>query len=180
MPAGAHAGGPGSGGTPAVRVRRAGPDDLAALRELEEHFAGDRFGPRQLRHLTTRANAAVWLAWDPSGRPLGDAIVLFRHDDADARLYSLVVRPDARGRGVATALLDEAEADAEARGAEGVRLEVREDNGAALRLYARRGYVTIGRRERYYHDGATALRMRRRLRPGGEPPGQRSPDADAD
>jgi len=130
---------------------------------LEAHFPSDRLGRRQVRHLLTRAHAEAWVA-EVGGRIVGDAVVLFRRGFDAARLYSLVVAPEARGHGVGAALLDAAERGAARRGCVSVRLEVREDNDAALRLYARHGYASVGRVDLYYHDGADAVRMRKRLR----------------
>ena len=50
-----------------------------------------------------------------------------------------------------------------------VLLEVRQSNGAAQRLYARHGFVTIGRRRRYYQappEDAVVMRLTLRPRPG--------------
>lgn len=50
-----------------------------------------------------------------------------------------------------------------------VLLEVRQSNEAAQRLYARHGFVTIGRRRRYYQappEDAVVMRLTLRPRPG--------------
>ena len=148
----------------AVRVRPARAADLEELAGLEQLFPGDRLDSRQLRHLVTRANAAVLVA-EEAGEIVGDAVALFRRNSRGARLFTLAVAPEARGRGVARALLDEVEAEARARGCGDVRREVREDNAAAIGLYRSRGYRDAGRAEGYYEDGATALRMRLELGP---------------
>jgi ribosomal protein S18 acetylase RimI-like enzyme len=44
-----------------------------------------------------------------------------------------------------------------------MRLEVRPDNRAAVALYERRGYRPFARTERYYEDGAPAVRFRKSL-----------------
>lgn len=147
----------------AVRVRRAELADLDDVAALEAHFPSDRLSRRQLRHLLTRAHAEAWVA-EVGGRIVGDAVVLFRRGFDAARLYSLVVAPDSRGHGVGSALLRAAERGAAERGCVSVRLEVREDNDAARRLYLRHGYEVVGHADVYYHDGADALRMRKRLR----------------
>ena len=58
------------------------------------------------------------------------------------------------------------EADAAARGCAEMRLEVASLNVAAVALYAKLGYVVFDRREGYYNDGDTALRMRKGLTAG--------------
>lgn len=146
-----------------MKVRPARPADLDGLVELEQAFPTDRLSRRQWRHMLTRAHAAVWVAEDGSGRLEGDAIVTFRRGFDGARLYSLVVAPDARGSGVGRALLEAAERSARERGCVSLRLEVREDNQPALALYHRHGFELVGTSEHFYGDGGTALRMRKRL-----------------
>jgi ribosomal-protein-alanine N-acetyltransferase len=57
----------------------------------------------------------------------------------------------------------EALAAARARGAAAMFLEVAAGNTPALALYAREGFAEVGRRRRYYADGADALVLRRDL-----------------
>lgn len=154
-------------GGPSIVVRRGEPSDVDGLLALEAAFPTDRLSRGSLRHLLTRAHADVWVAED-EGRAIGDAVVLYRRGYDTARLYSLVVAHDQRGRGVGTALLAAAEEGATGRGCVSLRLEVRADNDGARRLYERSGYVVVGREKRFYGDGEDALRMRKRLR--GTPP----------
>ncbi len=62
----------------------------------------------------------------------------------DAQIVSIAVQPDARGRGVAHALVTEALAYLRASGAREVRLEVQPDNHEARRVYERLGFVERG------------------------------------
>jgi len=147
----------------AARPRVALPDDVPGLAALELRcFAGDRLSARQYRHHVRSPSAAVLLV--PGGRgPLGCAVLFFRRGTAVARLYSIAVDPEARGRGIGATLLRAAEAAARARGASVLRLEVRKDNAVALRLYGGSGYQRIGERAGYYEDGADAWRYERAL-----------------
>lgn len=68
-------------------------------------------------------------------------------DAADAgivNLFQMWVAPEARGRGAASALVDEALSWARAIGARLVRLGVVVDNQAAIRLYLRKGFRNTG------------------------------------
>jgi [ribosomal protein S18]-alanine N-acetyltransferase len=68
----------------------------------------------------------------------------------ELHVTTLAVRPERRRRGYARALLEAAlGAFPEARR---VHLEVRPTNEPAISLYQRRGFVTTGRRRRYYGD----------------------------
>lgn len=143
-------------------ARRATLRDLPALVELEQHFPGDRLSRRKLRYLLLKARADLWV-YEESDEVLGSAVVLYRQDSPGARLYSLIVHPATRGRGVAAALLDHAEQAALERGCTLMRLEVREDNQAAIRLYDKHGYQVAGRTANYYQDHSSAIRMRKVL-----------------
>jgi GNAT superfamily N-acetyltransferase len=66
-------------------------------------------------------------------------------DDAGiVNLFQMWVAPEARGRGVAAALLDEALAWARSIGARLVQLGVVCDNSAAVQLYTRAGFRKVG------------------------------------
>jgi len=162
--AGTGDGSPGETGT--AVVRRAGRADLEVLTELEKSFPGDRLARGSLARLLGRDSAQLWVA-EAGGRVIGDAVVLFRKGFASARLYSLVVRPESRGHGVARALLAQAEEGARERGAVAMRLEVREDNGPAIALYRTCGYEVVGRTAEYYQDHSNALRMQKAFASGG-------------
>lgn len=147
-----------------VRLRLAVPSDVSALMAMEALFPSDQMQARNLRRLLHAPSARVWLADDArSGVSLGSLILLFRRGGRWARVYSLVVVPAARGRGIAQQLVACAEAAALAAGCFGLRLEVRVDNHAARALYARLGYLEVDMLPGYYDDGADGLRLARRF-----------------
>jgi ribosomal-protein-alanine N-acetyltransferase len=101
-----------------------------------------------------------WL--DPHG-----GMILARVAGDEAEVLTLAVIPEIRRQGVGTRLLDAAMSLAGSRGARAVFLEVSTGNAAAIDLYARAGFIPVGRRRRYYADGTDALVLRRVLsRPG--------------
>lgn len=146
-----------------VRVRRAVAGDLAALVALEEaSFVGDRLSRAQYRrHLDS--DSALVLAASVSGQLLGSAVLFFRKGSQVARLYSLATQREARGRGVGGALLDAAARQARQRGCHALRLEVRADNAAAIRLYEKHGYQRSGQLTAYYEDGGDGWRYEKAL-----------------
>jgi [ribosomal protein S18]-alanine N-acetyltransferase len=148
--------------TQPLTIRRATLEDMEVLLELEQLFPGDRIKRSSFKHFLTKAKADVWIARE-NGVTLGDAVVLYRQGSGSARLYSVVVSPKARGKGIGAKLLARCEEAAKERGCITLRLEVREDNNAAISLYRSRGYDLIGRTDDYYEDGGAALRMRKRL-----------------
>jgi ribosomal-protein-alanine acetyltransferase len=149
--------------TAAFRIRRGMPTDLPALLALERgSFTTDHLSPRQYRQHLNSPTALVLVAADGAGL-LGTAIVFFRRETDLARLYSIAVADGARGRGIGEALLTAVERAARRRGAARMRLEVRQDNAAAMRLYERRGYARFAERAGYYEDGGDAWRYEKKL-----------------
>jgi ribosomal-protein-alanine acetyltransferase len=145
------------------RLRDARAADLDALLRLEEAaFAGDRIARRSFRRLLARPSATLRLA-AAGGDLLGYSLLLFREGTSIARLYSVAVAAEARGRGIGRLLMEDAGRIARKRGCARLRLEVRADNQAAIGLYENLGFRRIGRHVAYYDDGMDALRLEREL-----------------
>lgn len=144
---------------PTIRPARA--SDLDALVAVEQAaFDHDRISRRAFRGLIGSASARVLVA-EVAGAVAGCCVVLLRAGSDKARLYSIVAAP---GRsGIGRPLLDAAEAASRADGARAMRLEVREDNGRAIRLYESAGYWPFARIPGYYADGMAALRFQKPL-----------------
>ena len=150
--------------TAAVRVRRAELSDLDDLVALENStFDSDLLSRAQYRRHLDSDTALVLVASANHRRFLGTAVVFFRKGSRVARLYSIASKPEARGKGVGTALLDAVEAAARQRRCLAVRLEVCDDNANAVRLYERHGYKHIGHYPHYYQDGSHAWRYEKAL-----------------
>ena len=142
--------------TPAV-VRRAVVADVEAIAELEtEAFPLDPWSPNLLEHAVAGTLPTVTLlVADGASGLAGYAVVSVV--DVDAELQRIAVPESLRRRGIARALLEVVRTHAAGLGAERLLLEVREDNIAAQTFYARNGFAELGRRPRYYRDGATAV-----------------------
>jgi len=150
-----------------LTIGRARLTDVPDLLRIEAAcFDGDRLSVRAFRRHCVSQAADLFLA-RALGEAMGYALVFHRAGAGVGRLYSIAARPEARGRGVASALLETCERASRRRGMRAIRLEVREDNAAAISLYTRRGYVAFGRHDAYYEDGAPALRMEKALSRAG-------------
>ncbi|MBW4093301.1 MAG: GNAT family N-acetyltransferase [Proteobacteria bacterium] len=90
-------------------------------------------------------------------------LVLGRVSGDEAEILTLAVVPAARRAGLGRALLAAAMAEAGARGARAMFLEVAAANEAARALYAAGGFTPVGRRRAYYADGQDALILRTTL-----------------
>jgi ribosomal-protein-alanine N-acetyltransferase len=147
-------------------LRPATPDDVAALAALETVvLGGEAWSRAAVRDEVEGPGRRVVLAVaeDVTGAEVlvGYAATMTVGDVVD--LQRIAVRSSYRRRGVARALLGEAFAEAAARGAARMLLEVSARNASAAGLYAAAGFVEIHRRRRYYRDGSDAVVMSRTL-----------------
>lgn len=82
-----------------------------------------------------------------------DTLGVVRVVGDEAELLTICVDPRAQGAGRGRAMLNRLIAEAQARGAAAMFLEVAADNAAALALYNAAGFVQTGRRAGYYRRG---------------------------
>ncbi len=162
-----------------VVVRQLIHSDLPAL-EWEGQYTHFRrlYADAYQRALQDRA--VLWVAELPGAGVIGQLFVQLispRWELADGRsrayLYSFRIRPEFRGAGVGSRLLEEAEQDLRRRGFREATLNVGRENGAARKLYERHGYRVAGEepgrwtyvdehgQRRQVHE--PAWRMRKRL-----------------
>lgn len=91
-----------------------------------------------------------------------NGFIVWRVVADEAEIITIGVHPDARGSGIASAMLTLVEQDVKKRGGKKIFLEVAEDNLPARRLYEGNGYMQIGIRPKYY-DGIDAIMMEKTL-----------------
>jgi [ribosomal protein S18]-alanine N-acetyltransferase len=96
----------------------------------------------------------IGFANDAGQVPAGLLIARIAADEAE--LLTLGVVPACRRTGLGRALLEEATAGLRAKGAQRLFLEVEDGNTAARALYRVLGAEPVGRRTRYYENGADA------------------------
>ena len=145
------------------RIEPARETDLDEIVALERESLGwDAWTQPLIREgLEGRLPTVVYLAARTDAGLAGYAVVSLAGDIAE--LQRIAVAPASRRTGVAKALIEALVEQAGRTEADRVLLEVREDNEAALGLYAQSGFVEIDRRPRYYRDGAAAVVMLRPL-----------------
>lgn len=146
-----------------VAIEESGFDTDQLSRRSFRHWLGQRGSQRTSLILVAEADLESGARKSGGRATIGYGLLLFRKGTASARLYSLAVLPTARGLGAGRALLDALEAEAFEHDRMTIRLEVSEQNDAAIRLYETAGYRKFGRYEDYYDDGAAALRYEKWL-----------------
>lgn len=139
-------------------IRRATLEDLESVLSIEQTFGAEAFSRRSLHRFILTKKMFVY------GTPaLAYCIVLNKSNSTKVRLYSIAVSESHRGMGVGSRMLTELERLARDQGMTHVRLEVSEENIAAIGLYRSRGYKVIGRILSYYESGQAAIKMEKSL-----------------
>ena len=137
-------------------IRKASVADVGEIVGLETiSHDQDHFGRRQFRYLLTKANA-VTLVTLIRGKIIGACVIAFRKGSGVCRIYNLMVHPEHRRRGLGEGLLEEATKLSIKRGCRLIRLEVRQDNKAAISFYERYGFIRGEAIVDYYENGKAA------------------------
>lgn len=144
-------------------IRPAQDRDLDKLLTLEQAcFSGDRLSRRSFKHFIRSEHASLLVA-AVNDQLAGYALLLYRRGTSLARLYSIAVDPQWRGKQLGEHLLRQCESQALNYPCSHLRLEVRPDNSQAIRLYEQLGYRKFKVVHDYYEDHADALRYEKRL-----------------
>lgn len=97
---------------------------------------------------TLRHPDTLYLVAEKNGEILGYLGLWQSFEEAD--ITNVAVKTSARRQGVATALMEEVRRQAEKRGITALTLEVRKSNAAAIALYEKQGFYSVGIRPHFY------------------------------
>ncbi len=146
-----------------LKIRKAKKGDLKEIFRIEEScFQGDAFNKRQFSYLMHKANGEFLIVLKDD-KVIGYLIILLRKNSSYARIYSLAVDPNMRGKGIAKELLKQAEIFSIKNRAIGIKLEVSENNLSAINLYKKNEYKSYNILSSYYSDGSSAIAMIKEL-----------------
>ncbi|MEH6436363.1 GNAT family N-acetyltransferase [Massilia sp. DD77] len=129
----------------AIRLRSLGeaPEAFCSTLATEEAYPLETWSERMVRSATAGIDCPLVAEMD--SQPVGLVWAKADGDDpAVVNLFQMWVAPEARGRRVGMALLDEAIGWARSRGARAVRLSVRHGNAGAFALYEKAGFRETG------------------------------------
>ncbi len=146
-----------------LTIRRAERADLLAVVRIESASFPEPWPANAFESFLGEPGFLV--AVEPDGAVVGYAVadVTPTHGRLLGHLKDIAVHPDRRGKGIATALLHRVLLVLRRGGADSVKLEVRESNGAARALYRSAGFEPFRRIDGYYADGEDALVLLRDL-----------------
>lgn len=133
-----------------IQIRKASRKDLPAL-EWGGEFAHFRHIFAEAYRLMEKGTAVMWIADLMDEGLIGQLFVqLYNQNHSDvlpsnhAYIYGFRVRPEFRGLGIGSRLLQTAENDLLYNGFLRIALNVARNNEAAKRLYERFGYQVVG------------------------------------
>lgn len=151
-----------------LRLKEKDAADLSSLEKecFSTSWTTDQYGAL-LRDaaapLSDAGSLPSWMAFGVRTQEGGlDAYISLGLDAPGAvlEIHNIAVRKQLRRKGLAWTLLRHSLQWARSQGFERCLLEVGEGNAAALALYAKAGFVVLGRRKKYYADtGEDAIVM---------------------
>ena len=147
-------------------IVRASPEDLEEIYKVElECFGADAYGKWVYRWLLSDVRTIFLKAVDKDGAIAG--FVAGRCERTQGRLvgkiYTLNVKREFRGRGLARELMEALEEEFRKRGCKETVLQVAVDNKPAVNLYLKLGYKITRRLPNYYKRGRDAYEARKSL-----------------
>ena len=133
---------------PVIRFMRL--KDVDAVAAIEKETFARPWSRESFRQEVTRNVAARYLVAEEDGEILGYAGAWVILDES--HITNIAVREDARGRGIGKLLTSQLLQVLSNLGACYATLEVRVSNERAQNLYKSLGFISVGKRKRYYED----------------------------
>ncbi|MBQ3704954.1 MAG: ribosomal protein S18-alanine N-acetyltransferase [Clostridia bacterium] len=133
-----------------IRIRRMQYRDVKQVVAIEAATFPKPWSEKSFRREVEENAVARYLVADREGEILGYAGTWVVLDEC--HITNIAVREDCRGQGLGRRLVEELMQYASNLGAAWADLEVRVSNERAQGLYRGAGFVTLGKRKRYYED----------------------------
>ena len=133
-----------------VRIRRMRTGDVDAVTAIEQATFARPWSRESFRQEMERNKAARYLVAEKGGEVIGYAGAWIILDES--HITNIAVAEQERGRGVGRKLTEALMQYISNLGAAYATLEVRVSNERAQRLYKSLGFVSVGKRKRYYED----------------------------
>lgn len=148
-----------------IKIRKARATDLPQLVDLENAcFNYDQLSRRNFQWMIKKAHS-IFLVLEHEKCLVGYGLVLINRGTSLARLYSICTLKSYQGLGLASKLIKELEMKAsDEEDCAYLRLEVKEDNKGAIKLYEKLGYHKFTEKDDYYDDGKAAFCYEKRIR----------------
>lgn len=151
-----------------IRIRLATQADLDSIYRIEDDSFPDPYPNHLLDRLLLDWPGTFFVAETQSGKIVGYCVS--SKDRKVAHMISIGVLQEYRRQGIGTRLIRASLLNHGSRIDE-MRLEVKQGNADAIRLYEQLGFRQLGLIKKYYSDGSAAVKMRLAVRnPDGSDP----------
>ena len=135
---------------PEILIRRMRLEDVDAVTEIERATFARPWSRESFRQEMERNKAARYLVALRDGRIVGYAGAWIILDES--HITNIAVAEEERGKGIGRRLTEALMQYISNLGAAYATLEVRVSNERAQHLYKSLGFVSVGKRKRYYED----------------------------
>ncbi len=133
-----------------IRIRRMRMEDVDAVAAIEQATFARPWSRESFRQEIERNRAARYLVAEKDGNVIGYAGAWIIIDES--HITNIAVAEDEQGKGVGRKLTEALMQYISNLGAAYATLEVRVSNERAQNLYKSLGFVSVGKRKRYYED----------------------------
>ena len=141
----------------ALEICKMDASDVLAVCEIEKICFSYPFKEQDFNNYLQNPLWSFWVA-KYDGVVVGYVSYMVIGSEAD--IVNIAVLPEYRGKKIGQALLHEVVLDADSRDIEYIHLEVRKSNEAAIALYTKYGFITVGVSKNHYSNPTEdALRM---------------------
>lgn len=130
-----------------VVYREMTAEDVPFISRLEEETFSMPWSADSFLEMISKEDARYYVA-EEDGRLLGGCGVLMIAGEGN--ITNVAIAPEARNRGIGTALLRHLMAEGDRKGLTAYTLEVRVSNAAAIHVYEKLGFVSAGVRPGFY------------------------------
>lgn len=130
-----------------VNYRKLRAEDVEALSVMAKECFSVPWTAKAFSDLVAD-DKSIYLVAEKNGEVIGCCGVV--NSFGDGSIDIVMVTEKERGRGIACAMLQELMTVGETIGVENYTLEVRVSNAAAIHLYEKLGFVSVGIRPRFY------------------------------
>lgn len=130
-----------------VVYRKMTAEDVPFISRLEEETFSMPWSADSFLEMISKEDARYYVA-EEDGRLLGGCGVLMIAGEGN--ITNVAIAPEARNRGIGTALLRHLMAEGNREGLTAYTLEVRVSNAAAIHVYEKLGFVSAGVRPGFY------------------------------
>lgn len=148
-----------AGGRRPFFIRQARADDLLALHEIDRAVFGEFAYPPFVLRQFVDVHQRHFLVVDADPPLLGYVLAAHAARSDEAWLLGLGVHPQERSNGYGRALMERCLARLRIDGARAVRLTVKPENTAAIKLYESTGFKKTAYIPHYYGDGEDRYEM---------------------